>query len=103
MEALEDYRSKNYTQTIPPRFKKEIADVIYRSSSSSTAASEASSVEDQKKNAVEDIERFLENIGALGNKVTHEDVETIVCELGESSSRDEEDIRADLIVTELLK
>merc|ERR1719159_2103224 len=86
--ALEDYRSKNYTQTIPPRFKKEITSVIHNNSTRRHSSSLAepqpimlSSVEHQKKIAVEDIERFLENIGALGeNKVTHEDVETIVSE-----------------------
>lgn len=59
------------------------------------------SVDEQKKVAVLDIERFLQNIGAFGgDKVTHEDVETIVSELGESV-RAEEGIRADKIVTKL--
>lgn len=102
--ALEDYRAKNYTQTIPPRFKKEITSVIQQTSvptrrlSSSLVDPEPLSVEHQKKMAVEDIERFLNNIGALGDdKVTHEDVETIVSEFGAK-----EDIRADQIVNKLL-
>mmetsp|Transcript_15556 Transcript_15556/g.32198 ORF Transcript_15556/g.32198 Transcript_15556/m.32198 type:complete len:166 (+) Transcript_15556:102-599(+) len=103
-EALEDYRTKNYTQTIPPRFRKEVTNVMRRTSTARSFSSFAEpapiSVEEQKKIAVEDIERFLQNIGALGDKVTHEDVETIVAELGESC---EEIIRADLIVTRLLK
>ena len=103
--ALEDYRAKNYTQTIPPRFKKEITSAIRSSSvptrrfSSSLAEPEPVSLEHQKQTAVADIERFLSNIGALGeDKVTHEDVETIVSELGEQ----EQDIRADAIVNKLL-
>ena len=100
--ALEDYRAKNYTQTIPPRFKKEVTSAIRSSPtrrfSSSLAEPEPVSLEHQKQMAVEDIERFLSNIGALGDdKVTHEDVETIVSELGE-----QEDIRADAIVNKLL-
>lgn len=102
-EALEDYRTKNYTQTIPPRFRKEVTNVMRRTSASRPFSSFAEpapiSVAEQKKRAVEDIERFLTNIGALGDKVTHEDVETIVAELGETC---EESIRADLIVTRLL-
>jgi len=110
-QALEDYRTKNYAQTIPPRFKKEITNVIRirasprRSLSSLSAPEEfynnnCSSVEDQKRVAVEDIERFLQNIGALGeHKVTHQDVETIVSEFGEEEP---DDIRAERIVTKLL-
>ena len=103
--ALEDYRAKNYTQTIPPRFKKEVTSAIRSSASptrrfsSSLAEPEPISLEHQKQVAVEDIERFLSNIGALGDdKVTHEDVETIVSELGEQ----EQDIRAETIVNKLL-
>jgi hypothetical protein len=65
-------------------------------------ASLPTSVDDQKRVAVQEIERLLQNIGALGDRVSSQDVETIVSELGESSIRAEEDIRADEIVTKLL-
>lgn len=95
-KALEEYRVKNYTQTIPPRFRKEITGCMRK------CASLPTSVDDQKRVAVQEIERLLQNIGALGDRVSSQDVETIVSELGESSIRAEEDIRADEIVTKLL-
>merc|ERR1711937_867706 len=99
-EALEDYRIKNYTQTIPPRFKKEICNVI---SNPQQTATSISTLDDQKRVAVQDIEKFLQNIGALGQKVTHEDVETIVSEVWEESLLPTNDeLRAETIVQTLL-
>jgi hypothetical protein len=109
-DALEDYRAKNYAQTIPPRFRKEIITGFLHSSRAMSSMSDPNtitaampiSVDEQKKAAVRDIERFLQNIGAFGgDKVTHEDVETIVSELGESVACAEEEIRAEKIVTKL--
>jgi hypothetical protein len=110
-EALEDYRAKNYAQTIPPRFRKKIITGFLNSRASPTSPMSSMSepntitipisVDEQKKAAVRDIERFLQNIGAFGgDKVTHEDVESIVSEIGESV-RPEEEILADKIVTKL--
>ena len=107
-EALEEYRVKNYAQTIPPRFKKEILNVINASSSSvSSSASLSSSsssipIDDQKTAAVKEIEQFLQNIGVFGDQVTHDDVEIIVSEIGESKNHNVENIQADKIVTGLL-
>jgi len=99
-EALEDYRIKNYTQTIPPRFKKEICNVISNPQQNATITA---TLDDQKRVAVQDIERFLQNIGALGQKVTHEDVETIVSEVWEESLLPTNDeLRAESIVQTLL-
>merc|ERR1712071_279612 len=82
-QVMEDYRIQNYAQTIPPRFKKQIAFVMNLNASQqhNKSALASSSIEDQKKTAVHDIERLLENIGVLGeDKVSHQDVERIVSE-----------------------
>ena len=53
--------------------------------------------------AVEEIENLLRNIGVFGNRVTHDDVETIVSEIGGDGGRGGADqIRADKIILQLL-
>ena len=53
--------------------------------------------------AVEEIENLLRNIGVFGNRVTHDDVETIVSEIGGAGGGGgAEQIRADKIILQLL-
>lgn len=99
-EALEEYRAKNHSQIMPPRFRKKITHVLH-TTSTAAASWPPTSIDDQKEAAIKDIERFLQNIGVLGDAVTHEDVANIVSEVGESSVRAEEEIRADRIVWKL--
>jgi hypothetical protein len=94
--AVEDYRKKNYTQEIKPRFRKELLHAIHTTSTRTPPPSN-----DQKAIAVEQIERLLENIGLFGNQVTHDDVETIVSEMADSRAVDGE-IRAEKIVAQLI-
>jgi len=90
--ALEEYRVKNYQQTIPTRFKKEML-----SCANSRLPSPAA--KDDKMVAVEGIEGLLQNIGVFGNQITHDDVERIVSELGEEEA---DAVRADKILSKIL-
>lgn len=130
-EALEEYRVKNYAQTIPTRFKKEIITSFKKTTTSTsfppestqttqpqTAASvPAAPGDDPKQTAVREIEGLLKNIGAFGrsstscstsstssSQITHNDVETIVSEIGDELRLldVDEEIRAEMIVTKLL-
>eukprot|EP00751_Fragilariopsis_kerguelensis_P023043 CAMPEP_0170885278 /NCGR_PEP_ID=MMETSP0734-20130129/35732_1 /TAXON_ID=186038 /ORGANISM="Fragilariopsis kerguelensis, Strain L26-C5" /LENGTH=144 /DNA_ID=CAMNT_0011270555 /DNA_START=101 /DNA_END=532 /DNA_ORIENTATION=- len=74
--ALEEYRVHNYQQELPARFKKEII-----KGCSLTTTTAGTSTHTHKNNiAVEELEQLLRNIGAFGNRVTHDDVEIIVSE-----------------------
>ncbi len=51
-----------------------------------------------REKAVEGLEGLLQNIGVFGVQVTHDDVECIVTELGET----DDTIRADTILSKIL-
>merc|ERR1719162_1150001 len=79
--ALEEYRINNYQQEMPTRFKKEIiqgcALLTIRTGTTTSTMTE----EDPTNNvAVQEIEQLLRNIGAFGDRVTHDDVALIVSE-----------------------
>merc|ERR1712232_861121 len=101
------YRVQNYAMEIPSRFKKEIAFAC--ASSAPSDASFASAITkmpavaaSDRTIAVEGIENLLRNIGVFGNRVSHDDVETIVSEIGGGGGGGAERIRADKIILELL-
>mmetsp|Transcript_9704 Transcript_9704/g.10449 ORF Transcript_9704/g.10449 Transcript_9704/m.10449 type:complete len:167 (+) Transcript_9704:186-686(+) len=80
--ALEEYRINNYQQEMPTRFKKEIIKgcslLTIRTGTTTTSTM---TEEDPTNNvAVQEIEQLLRNIGAFGDRVTHDDVELIVSE-----------------------
>lgn len=92
-DALEQYRAANYQQTIPTRFKKEMISCAANNRIPSPTA------KDDKMVAVEGIENLLQNIGVFGKQVTHDDVETIVSELG---AEEADAVRADKILSKIL-
>mmetsp|Transcript_3444 Transcript_3444/g.3809 ORF Transcript_3444/g.3809 Transcript_3444/m.3809 type:complete len:163 (+) Transcript_3444:107-595(+) len=77
--ALEEYRINNYQQEMPTRFKKEI---IKGCSLITGIGTTSTTTEDEQTTnvAVQEIEQLLRNIGAFGDRVTHDDVELIVSE-----------------------
>ncbi|KAL7462629.1 hypothetical protein ACHAXS_003007 [Conticribra weissflogii] len=83
-EILEEYRAKNYRQTFPKRFQKDIIKAASQvSSSNSTLQSDGGII------SAEGIEHVLQNIAA-GHKMTRSEIENIFREIGvcplESSS-----------------
>merc|ERR1712194_418980 len=75
--ALEEYRINNYQQEMPTRFKKEI--IKGCSLITGTGTTSTTTEDEQTTNvAVKEIEQLLRNIGAFGDRVTHDDVELIV-------------------------
>ena len=75
---LEEYRTKNYTQTFPRRFQKDIVKAATINSSSSrhlNIQASASSV------SAEGIENVLHNIGA-GDRMSRSEIEGILSEVG---------------------
>jgi len=112
--ALEEYRVNNYQQEMPTRFKKEIikeCSLLTTGSTSSTSTTTTTTPEDDQTTniAVKEIEQLLRNIGAFGDRVTHDDVELIVSEHSTTtntttSSYDTEGqtIHADQILMQLL-
>merc|ERR1740139_19602 len=79
--VLEEYRINNYQQEMPTRFKKEIIQgcslLTIRTGTTTSTMTE----EDPTNNvAVQELEQLLRNIGAFGDRVTHDDVALIVSE-----------------------
>ncbi|KAL7526750.1 hypothetical protein ACHAWF_001900 [Thalassiosira exigua] len=70
-EILEEYRAKNYTQTFPKRFHK---DVVH-------AASVKSLTLDTPAVTAEGIEHVLHNIG-MADRMSRSEIEDIVSEIG---------------------
>jgi len=107
-DALEQYRVKNFAAETPWRFKKQIASACVSPSRATASTSPSLVVQgtvSDKAIAVNGIENMLRNIGALGDRVTRDDVETIVTEIGGGGQNTEEPemIRADKIILEVLK
>mmetsp|Transcript_24555 Transcript_24555/g.28060 ORF Transcript_24555/g.28060 Transcript_24555/m.28060 type:complete len:140 (-) Transcript_24555:65-484(-) len=93
--ALEEYRVHNYQQELPTRFKKEI--IKGCSLTATTTGTTNNNI------AVEELEQLLRNIGAFGNRVTHDDVEVIVSEhCPHTSAAASEEIHADKILMKIL-
>jgi len=106
--ALEEYRVNNYQQEMPTRFKKEI---IKGCSLLTTGTTTTTTTEDDHTTnvAVKEIEQLLRNIGAFGDRVTHDDVELIVSEHStttntttSSYNTEGQTIHADQILMQLL-
>merc|ERR1719345_432983 len=103
--ALEEYRVHNYQRAMPTRFKKEMIKGCSLTGPTSTSKTTTT----QTNIAVEELEQLLRNIGAFGDRVTHDDVEIIVSEhcsstnnTNASTSASSEEIHADKILMKIL-
>jgi len=87
---------------MPTRFKKEMIKGCSLTGPTSTSTTTTT----QTNIAVEELEQLLRNIGAFGDRVTHDDVEIIVSEhcssTNTNASSSSEEIHADKILMKIL-
>jgi len=73
----------SYQQEMPTRFKKEIikgCSLLTTRTGTTTTTTTTTEGDPTTNVAVQEIEQLLRNIGAFGDRVTHDDVELIVSE-----------------------
>ncbi|KAL7534336.1 hypothetical protein ACHAXR_005805 [Thalassiosira sp. AJA248-18] len=86
---LENYRASHYSQELHRRFHKDIVKAASTRSSSSSFLSPASAAVSPGIVSAEGIEHVLNNIGA-GDQMSHDEIETILREVGGSGHSDSE-------------